>query len=232
MGGDRRDRRAPRSRLRTDDRVRRRERAAARRMDRTRRSRYDLRHTFATFALRAGISTFDLSRFMGSSLTMIDRRVDVGWTSRRAAGRPLGAGGQSGTDRSLLRLVDVWWTSSVRSAVQTANGTGPYAATFCEASDGLEPSTPSLPSITRDTVSPANQAGAGDRDASRDVARVVSDVSVLCPRLVVCSYNREHRVWMRIITTMNTCASVPGGDHGFRACLGGACLDGMRPIAS
>ncbi len=34
---------------------------------------YDLRHTFATFALRAGIPTFDLSRFMGASLTMIDR---------------------------------------------------------------------------------------------------------------------------------------------------------------
>jgi integrase len=34
---------------------------------------YDLRHTFATFALRAGISTFDLSRYMGTSLTMIDR---------------------------------------------------------------------------------------------------------------------------------------------------------------
>jgi integrase len=31
---------------------------------------YDLRHTFATFALRAGISTFDLSRFMGASLAM------------------------------------------------------------------------------------------------------------------------------------------------------------------
>jgi hypothetical protein len=31
------------------------------------------RHTFATFALRAGISTFHLSRFMGASLTMIDR---------------------------------------------------------------------------------------------------------------------------------------------------------------
>ncbi len=29
---------------------------------------YDLRHTFATFALRAGISTFDLSRYMGASL--------------------------------------------------------------------------------------------------------------------------------------------------------------------
>ena len=34
---------------------------------------YDLRHTFATFALRAGLSTFDLSRYMGTSLTMIDR---------------------------------------------------------------------------------------------------------------------------------------------------------------
>jgi len=34
---------------------------------------YDLRHTFATFALRAVISTFDLSRYMGASLTMIDR---------------------------------------------------------------------------------------------------------------------------------------------------------------
>ena len=34
---------------------------------------YDLRHTFATFALCAGISTFDLSRYMGASLTMIDR---------------------------------------------------------------------------------------------------------------------------------------------------------------
>jgi integrase len=33
----------------------------------------DFRHTFATFALRAGIPTFDLSRYMGASLTMIDR---------------------------------------------------------------------------------------------------------------------------------------------------------------
>lgn len=38
-----------------------------------RRRIYDLRHTFATFALAAGISTFDLSRYMGTSLTMIDR---------------------------------------------------------------------------------------------------------------------------------------------------------------
>jgi hypothetical protein len=34
---------------------------------------YDLPYTFATFALRVGISTFDLSRYMGASLTMIDR---------------------------------------------------------------------------------------------------------------------------------------------------------------
>jgi integrase len=34
---------------------------------------YDLRLTFATFALRAGVSTFDLSRYMGTSLLMIDR---------------------------------------------------------------------------------------------------------------------------------------------------------------
>lgn len=34
---------------------------------------FELRHTFATFALRANISTYDLSRYMGASLTMIDR---------------------------------------------------------------------------------------------------------------------------------------------------------------
>lgn len=34
---------------------------------------YDLRHTYATLALRAGISIFDLSRFMGASLAMIDK---------------------------------------------------------------------------------------------------------------------------------------------------------------
>jgi integrase len=34
---------------------------------------YTLRHTFATNALAAGISLFDLSRFMGTSIEMIDR---------------------------------------------------------------------------------------------------------------------------------------------------------------
>jgi integrase len=49
------------------------EAGTTRRRDRALRRIYDLRHTFATFALRAGISTFDLSRYMGASLTMIDR---------------------------------------------------------------------------------------------------------------------------------------------------------------
>jgi hypothetical protein len=34
---------------------------------------YDMRHTYATFALRAGIPVFAVSRFIGSSVAMIDR---------------------------------------------------------------------------------------------------------------------------------------------------------------
>jgi integrase len=33
---------------------------------------YDLHHTYATFALRAGLPVFAVSRFMGSSIAMID----------------------------------------------------------------------------------------------------------------------------------------------------------------
>jgi len=71
-----------------------------------------LRHTYATFALRAGVPVFALSRFMGTSIAMIDlhyghlavdshehavslldalaleRAVDAGWTSARKAARP------------------------------------------------------------------------------------------------------------------------------------------------
>jgi hypothetical protein len=49
------------------------EAGADRGWDRPIRQPYDLRHTYATFALRAGVSIFDLSRFMGASLAMIDR---------------------------------------------------------------------------------------------------------------------------------------------------------------
>ena len=74
---------------------------------------YDLRHTYATFALRAGVSVFAVSRFMGTSLAMIDRHyghlardsrehavslldalvveraVDAGWTPRQKPANPL-----------------------------------------------------------------------------------------------------------------------------------------------
>jgi integrase len=70
---------------------------------------YDLRHTFATFALRAGISTFDLSRYMGASLTMIDRHYGhLARDGREHAIRlldELGAG-----QRPPWTLVDAAWT--------------------------------------------------------------------------------------------------------------------------
>lgn len=34
---------------------------------------YDLRHSFATWALDAGLSIFELARYMGTSVEMIDR---------------------------------------------------------------------------------------------------------------------------------------------------------------
>jgi len=34
---------------------------------------YDLRHTFASWSLAAGISVFELARFMGTSMKIIDR---------------------------------------------------------------------------------------------------------------------------------------------------------------
>jgi integrase len=73
---------------------------------------YDLRHTYATFALRAGVPVFALSRFMGTSIAMIDlhyghlavdsyqhavslldalaleRAVDAGWTPATRPPKP------------------------------------------------------------------------------------------------------------------------------------------------
>jgi integrase len=37
------------------------------------RSPYALRHTYATFAIAAGVSLFELSRFMGTSVEQIDK---------------------------------------------------------------------------------------------------------------------------------------------------------------
>jgi len=109
------------------------------------RNLYDLRHTYATFALRAGVSVFAVSRFMGSSIAMIDYHhghlardsrehavslldalaietaVDAGWTSPAKPAKPL-------TNRvSKPRLtraqnpVDVRWTPRPRTVASLAN---------------------------------------------------------------------------------------------------------------
>jgi hypothetical protein len=84
---------------------------------------YDLRHTFATFALRAGISIFDLSRYMGASLTMIDRHYGhLARDGREHAARLLDE--LSAEQRPRWTLVDAAWTSKAASDASRDNGTG------------------------------------------------------------------------------------------------------------
>ena len=93
-----------------------------------------LRYTYATFALRAGVPVFALSRFLGTSIAMIDlryghlavdsyqqavslldalaleRAVDAGWTpTRRAENRRRDTGSRPRGSRS-QRAVDARWT--------------------------------------------------------------------------------------------------------------------------
>ena len=96
---------------------------------------YDLRHTYATFALRAGVPVFALSRFMGTSIAMIDlhyghlavdsyqhavslldalaleRAVDDGWTSGRRPAKPRSDLLSRPRGRRSRRMVDARWTS-------------------------------------------------------------------------------------------------------------------------
>jgi integrase len=82
---------------------------------------YDLRHTFATFALRAGISTFDLSRYMGASLTMIDRHYGhLARDGREHAIRLLDE--LSAGQRPRWTPVDAAWTPKPAVAASTDNG--------------------------------------------------------------------------------------------------------------
>ena len=82
---------------------------------------YDLRHTFATFALRAGISTFDLSRYMGASLTMIDRHYGhLARDGREHAINLLDA--FTGSETVDVHAVDAAWTLEGSTAVHTDNG--------------------------------------------------------------------------------------------------------------
>jgi integrase len=84
---------------------------------------YDLRHTFATFALRAGISTFDLSRYMGASLTMIDRHYGhLARDGREHAIRLLDS--YADINAADVQAMDVRWTLQLPSVAGHDNGNG------------------------------------------------------------------------------------------------------------
>ena len=71
---------------------------------------YDMRHTYATFALRAGVPVFAVSRVIGSSIAMIDRHYGhLARDSREHAVALLDA-------LALERAVDAAWTSVGRRA--------------------------------------------------------------------------------------------------------------------
>ena len=134
---------------------------------------YDLRHTYATFALRAGVPVFAVSRFMGSSITMIDhhyghlahdsrqhavslldalaleRAVDAAWTSACALPKPVAISDSRPRRRRSRQRVDARWTSQPRNRRQTRRQKELISRNFSKPSDGLEPSTPSLPSRSR-----------------------------------------------------------------------------------
>src|SRR5438874_5349888 len=108
---------------------------------------YDLRHTYATFALRAGVPVFAVSRFMGTSIAMIDRHyghlandsrehavalldalaleraVDAAWTSTRTPRKPIRKTVAASRAHRPRRSVDAWWTPRlVLSPPQTTKG--------------------------------------------------------------------------------------------------------------
>jgi integrase len=88
-----------------------------------RRRVYDLRHTFATFALRAGISTFDLSRYMGTSLAMIDRHYGhLARDGREHAIRLLDT--YRAAETLDVHAVDAAWTPNAMHNANGDNGKG------------------------------------------------------------------------------------------------------------
>jgi hypothetical protein len=81
------------------------------------RGMYDLRHTYATFALRAGVPVFAVSRFIGSSISMIDRHYShLARDSREHAVALLDA-------LAVERAVDAAWTSQRKLANAVSNST-------------------------------------------------------------------------------------------------------------
>ena len=109
---------------------------------------YDLRHTYATFALRAGVSVFTVSRFMGSSIAMIDRHyghlardshqhavslldalaveraVDAGWTPPPRPTKPRSTTNPRPRAKRSQGAVDARWTPHL-AAVATSNFENP-----------------------------------------------------------------------------------------------------------
>jgi hypothetical protein len=105
---------------------------------------YDLRHTYATFALRAGVSVFAVSRFMGSSIAMIDRHyghlardsrehavslldalaiewaVDAAWTSQPNRAKSLSQSDSGLRRKGSRRAVDAQWTAGRPTVVAFA----------------------------------------------------------------------------------------------------------------
>ncbi len=82
---------------------------------------YDLRHTFATFALRAGISTFELSRYMGTSLGMIDRHY--GHLARDGREHAIEVLDRFGGVEPDVHAVDAAWTLTERDVAHEENRT-------------------------------------------------------------------------------------------------------------
>jgi integrase len=106
---------------------------------------YDLRHTYATFALRAGVPVFAVSRFMGSSIAMIDhhyghlahdsrqhavslldalafeRAVDAAWTSPQQLTNQLSERSSRPRRPRPRRAVDARWTSRPLTVVMVSD---------------------------------------------------------------------------------------------------------------
>jgi integrase len=105
---------------------------------------FDLRHTYATFALRAGVPVFAVSRFMGTSIAMIDlhyghlaidsfqhavslldvlaleRAVDAGWTPTARPPIPHRPTVSAPFRRRSRRAVDARWTPRSETAAAIA----------------------------------------------------------------------------------------------------------------
>jgi len=114
---------------------------------------------------RSSSATFAVSRFMGSSIAMIDyhyghlardsrehaislldalafeRAVDAGWTPPATLANPL----SKPRRRRSRKPVDVRWTSRRKIVASPANRGELISRNFSKPSDGLEPSAPSLP---------------------------------------------------------------------------------------